>query len=133
MSEKAAPRRILVVDDNKTITDMMANYLSLKSNYDCVVSNSAKSALSLIDTREFDVIILDLSMPEYSGLDLIDYLVANERIKECKIIVFTASSITDKEIRDLIKKGVRSVVRKPIKLTELLEIIKVTSGEMPLV
>lgn len=129
MSNQNRSFKILVVDDNETIATMIQKYLKLKLNHDCMVSNSAKDALPLILGGEYEIILLDLAMPEYSGIDLINYLDANGKINQYKIIVFTAWSLTDKEENELIKKGVRSILEKPVKLDELLDVIRGVSEE----
>jgi len=62
-------------------------------------------------------------MPEFTGVDVIEHLHKNGSISKHKIILFTASSITDDEIQKLIKKGAHSCLKKPVKLEVLLKTI----------
>ncbi|MHB8546358.1 MAG: response regulator [Nitrosotalea sp.] len=114
--------KILLIDDNESITEMMLKYLTGKG-HDCTVSNDGRNGLTLIEQRKFDVILLDLAMPDFTGIDVIDNLHKSEKIKEQKIILFTASSVTDDEIQKLIKKGAHSCLKKPVKLDVLLKTI----------
>ena len=114
--------KILLIDDNETITEMMAKYLSAKG-HQCSVSNDGRTGLTLINEKKFDVILLDLAMPDFTGVDVIESLYKSGKIKEHKIILFTASSITDVEIEALIKKGAHSCLKKPVKLAVLLQVI----------
>ena len=65
--------RILVVDDNKDITEAISFYCQSEDiNYEIV--NEGKKALDIIQREKFDLILLDLAMPEFSGLDVIKWL-----------------------------------------------------------
>ena len=114
--------KILLIDDNETITEMMSKYLTAKG-HQCSVANDGRTGLTLITEKKFDVILLDLAMPDFTGVDVIEHLQKNGKIKENKIILFTASSVTDAEIDALIKKGAHSCLKKPVKLAVLLQVI----------
>jgi CheY-like chemotaxis protein len=74
-----------------------------------------------MNNQKFDTVFLDIAMPDFSGLDVIDSLLENGKINDSAIVLFTASSITDDEVNDLIKKGVHSCIRKPVRIETLLE------------
>lgn len=114
--------KILLVDDNESITEMMAKYL-IGKGHDCTVANDGRNGLTLIEQGNFDVILLDLAMPDFTGIDVIEHLYKNGKIREQKIILFTASSVTDEEIQRLMKKGAHSCLKKPVKLDVLLKTI----------
>lgn len=114
--------KILLIDDNETITEMMAKYLTAKG-HQCSVANDGRTGLALITEKKADVVLLDLAMPEFTGVDVIENLHKSGKIKDHKIILFTASSITDGEIESLIKKGAHSCLKKPVKLATLLQVI----------
>jgi len=63
---------------------------------------------------------LDLAMPEFDGYAVIKDLEENDMLKDHKIIVFTASTITQEELDDLVKRGVTSYILKPIDIDVLL-------------
>ena len=113
---------ILLIDDNESITEMMSKYLTGKG-HKCTVVNDGRNGLTLIEQKKFDVVLLDLAMPEFTGIDVIDHLYKSGKINEQKIILFTASSVTDEEIQKLIKKGAQSCLKKPVKLEVLLKTI----------
>ena len=114
--------KILLIDDNETITEMMSKYLTAKG-HQCSVANDGRSGLALINGKKFDVVLLDLAMPDFTGVDVIEDLSKSGKIKNNKIILFTASSISDGEIDALIKKGAHSCLKKPVKLAVLLQVI----------
>ncbi len=115
--------KILVVDDNVDITEMFSKYLSLKG-YECAISNSGQNALSMIKNQSFDYVILDMAMPEFGGLDVIKSLEKEDLLKNNKIIILTASSISNVDIENITKKdGVTTFLKKPVQLSELLQVM----------
>lgn len=115
--------KVLLIDDSKNTTDMVSTYLTLKG-YQCTVSNDGEKGLSLILEKKFDVILLDLAMPEFSGGDVISALEKNGKMKDKKIILFTSSAVTSTQLQALQKKGIHSVINKPVKMDELLRKIE---------
>jgi len=116
--------KILIVDDNKNITDMLSKYLKVKG-FDCVISNDGRNGFNLMKQGKYDTVFLDMSMPDFGGKDVIDALEKENLLKDQRIIIFTASSISNEEIDELIKKdGVDSCLRKPVQLSELAAVIE---------
>ena len=106
--------KILIVDDNKDITEMLSKYLDVKG-FDCVTTNDGLNGLNLIKKEKFHTVFLDMSMPDFGGEDIIDALEKENLLKGQRIIVFTASSITNEQIQELIAKdGIESCLRKPV-------------------
>ena len=115
--------KILVVDDNKKISDVLKQVLEI-DGHECAVASSGRNGLSIIRQQKFDAIFMDLAMPDFSGMDVIDSLVESGEIKEQKIIVLTASAIHDELEGDLVKKGVHMLLRKPIGIDEIRDVLK---------
>ncbi len=112
---------ILGIDDNEDILKLLDTVISSKGNDFTKVENG-KEGVKLIEEQNFDAILLDLAMPEFSGLDVIESLKKSNKLKDQKIIIFTASSATDKEITELLlNKGVSSCIRKPVDIKTLIK------------
>ena len=118
-SEEMRNLEILIVDDNEQITKMLTTFLELK-DHKCTVANDGKEGLALIKESRHDVILLDLAMPEFDGYSVIKDLEENNLLKDHKIIVFTASTITQEELDELVTRGVTSYILKPIDIDILL-------------
>jgi DNA-binding response OmpR family regulator len=119
---------ILIIDDNEQITKMLTTFLELK-NHNCTVTNEGKQGLTLIQEEKFDVVLLDLAMPEFDGYAVINALESKDMLKNSKIIVFTASTISQKELDKLVSRGVNSYILKPIDIDLLLaKIIEVATS-----
>jgi len=110
--------KILIIDDNQSITTMVSKYLVLKGN-ESTVANGGKQGLEMILQNKYDLIIMDISMPEFSGRDIVDYLEKNKILRENNIVLFTASAISADEIDDMINRGVKGALRKPVDLVEI--------------
>ena len=114
---------LLIVDDNQDITDLLSKFLTSKG-FDNVVTNDPRDGLERIKEEKFDVVLLDISMPEFSGIDIIKKLEREKILKDQKILIFSAVAFTTKETNDLLKKdGIQGCLKKPIHLNELLTAI----------
>ena len=125
--EETTSLKILIVDDNEQITKMLTTFLELKQ-HNCTIANDGKEGLELIKENNSDVVLLDLAMPEFDGYAVIDYLEDNNLLKDRKIIVFTASTITQEELDKLVDRGVKSYILKPIDIDTLLSKIIETAN-----
>jgi DNA-binding response OmpR family regulator len=110
--------KLLVVDDDKDITDMVKFYCESKG-LDCTVFNNGNDGLEVIrKNNESDLILLDLVMPEVSGLHVFESLKKENLLEARNIVIFTASTdpIVMAEIRN---SGVKGILQKPCSLDEL--------------
>ena len=81
--------KLLVVDDSKDITDVLMVYCESKG-VECTVVNAGIDGLEVIrNNSNFDLILLDLAMPEFSGLDVIQTLKNENLLERRNIVVFT--------------------------------------------
>lgn len=120
-------KRIFVVDDNKDITDLMKLMLE-SSGYSCVTANSGSEALNLMHNNTFDLVLLDMAMPEVTGIDVLDKVKGDAIDARNKIVLFTASSLTDSDIENFKKRGAFGCIRKPVTKAKLLETISKCLG-----
>ena len=63
-------------------------------------------------------------MPEFSGWDIFKKLKDKNLLPLINLVIFTASSKTANEINELLKEGVKYVLKKPFSLVEILEIVE---------
>lgn len=117
-------KKILIVDDVKDTTDLVKLILE-SSGYNCTTVNSGRESLELIRNNKFDLILLDLTMPEVTGVDVLKKLKDEGTVGDSKVVLFTASpTFTDTYIEDLKKQyGVLDRIRKPFTKRELLDVI----------
>ena len=118
--------KILHIEDNESISEPIGMFLDI-NGHEYSSETDGKKGLELIRANHYDVVLLDLSMPEFSGFDVIGGLIKDGSIKNEKIVVLTASTLTPDEMNDLREKGVHSSLGKPIlheKLLEKLQLIE---------
>jgi two-component system OmpR family response regulator len=116
--------RVLVIDDNTDITEMLKDFFETE-DIDCKVINDGREGLDEIrKVVNYDFILLDLTMPEFSGWDIFNKLKEEELLKSRNIIIFTASSKTGNEINELLKEGAKFVLRKPFSIKDVLDIVE---------
>jgi CheY-like chemotaxis protein len=116
-------KRILVVDDNKAITDLV-KIMVQSFGYGCMTANTAQECLDLIRADRFDLILLDLAMPKVTGIDLLEQMKEESSLDHNRIIIFTASAFTESRFKDLRERyGVLYCMRKPIAKAKLLEVV----------
>ena len=86
-------------DEYIHILELLKNILIATGN-EVLTADNGKDGLSLILSERFDLIILDITMPEFSGIDIVRYLNNNERLDENNILFLTAASIPDSELQE---------------------------------
>jgi CheY-like chemotaxis protein len=115
--------RILVIDDNEEITEAIHFFCESMKDIECYMINDGRQGLERIKREKFDLVMLDLAMPEFSGYDVIKPLKEDGVIESNNIVVFTASSDvkTLNKIRD---SGVKEVFKKPFSLDDIIGLIE---------
>ncbi len=111
--------KICIIDDNTSITGMFSKLLKMEG-HEVVVANGGREGLALLENDVFDATILDISMPEFSGVDIVESLNKSGRINEQKIVIITASSVSNEELDKLKDKGVKKILKKPLQLDLLV-------------
>lgn len=122
--------KILGIDDNPDINAVFGIVLS-SSGHEFTSTLSAKEGLRLIRANQYDVILLDLAMPEFSGVDLLDAIEKDGLLGKQKIIIITASSVVEKDFEGFIRRGVADCLRKPVDLDEFLQKIEEVASRPP--
>jgi len=120
--------KILGIDDNEDLLSLCEIAIS-SEGHEYTGINNGKDGVAAIKNEKFDMVLLDLSMPDFSGVDVIDELVKEGLMKKQKVVIFTASTATEKEYSPLIEKGAHSIMKKPLDVDVLLEIIHKVAPE----
>ena len=112
----------LLVDDNTEITKIMSKYFTKKGHL-CTVTNDGRNALEILISQKFNVVLLDLAMPEFSGRDVVMHLKNNGTINNHNIVCLTASSPSSEYEDELRSMGVKAILKKPIDPDVLLDFL----------
>lgn len=122
--------KLLIIDDNPDITKLVSNYMAI-NNHECHTANDGRNGLNLIENQRYDIILLDLAMPSFSGSDIIYDLAKKGKLQKQKVVIFTASSKPDSEIDELLNLGVHSCLKKPIDPDELVSYLEnIANGKL---
>lgn len=117
----ANKKQILIVEDDSFLQGLMANKLE-KSDFDTTVANNGEKALTDLKTSHFDLILLDLMLPDISGFEILESL-KSQTIK-IPVIVFSNLS-EDKDIKKAMSLGAKEyLIKSNFTLEELIEKVK---------
>lgn len=111
-------KKILIVEDDKDIREMMVMALKTE-NYICTCASDGRAAFDLIDAEKFDLLLLDIMLPEFDGYEVMSY----SKPKGIPTIFITAK----KEVEDRIKGlnlGADDYIIKPFDIMEMLARVK---------
>jgi len=120
--------KILGIDDNEDLLQVCEVVLN-SDGHEYTGIDNGKEGLELIRDKKFDVVLLDLSMPDFTGQDVMGALVKDGIMNKQKVVVFTATSPTKKETELYLEKGVHSVLKKPVEPNDLSEFIHKLESE----
>jgi|YNPMSStandDraft_1061717.scaffolds.fasta_scaffold00466_6 CheY-like chemotaxis protein len=113
-------KKVLVVDDNPVMVEIVK--MALESDYNVFSANDGLEGINLAKTEKPDVIIMDVMMPNVSGIELLRMLVSDNETKDIPVIVFTASHFDPStEMLFKVEKNVKSFLRKPTTVDVLRE------------
>ena len=102
--------KILIVEDEKSINRLIKINLS-DAGYSCLCAFDGKEAIELIDNNHFDLILLDIMLPEINGYELMEYI----RPLEIPVIFLTAKSDVKDRVKGL-KLGAEDYIVKPFEI-----------------
>lgn len=110
-------KRVLVVDDEPRILRFIAAKLGV-AGYEVITTTSGEEALSLAESEQPSIMLLDIMMTPLSGFDVLDRL---RTFSQIPVIVFTGRSIISNQA---IKMGASDYLAKPFDPDELVQKIK---------
>ncbi len=110
------PLRVLLVEDEPQIMKMMKLNLTLEG-YEVISCDNGKDALQVIDNQNFNLIILDIMLPEISGFQICEQIRLRDKI--VGIIFVSAKNSPEDRVKGL-KLGADDYITKPFNLEELL-------------
>jgi DNA-binding response OmpR family regulator len=107
--------KVLLIEDNVELADSISNFLE-KEGYLCEVSHTRNDAEDKLISFRYDTILLDITLPDGNGLDLLQ-LINQEKIDSCVLIISAKNALDDK-ITGL-EGGADDYLTKPFHLPEL--------------
>ena len=105
---------ILVVEDERAISDLIRLNL-IRAGYECTMAYDGKTAADILETRNFDLVLLDIMLPFINGYELMEYI----RPLKIPVIFITAKAALSDRIKGL-TSGAEDYIIKPFEVVELL-------------
>lgn len=110
--EPEGPARVLVVDDVELNRSMLSRRLE-RRGFEVELAEGGKEALEMIREREYDIVLLDIMMPEISGYDVLEEVRKDKTPLELPIIMATAKD-EGEDVVSAFKLGANDYITKPI-------------------
>ena len=120
-------KKILIVEDNDLNLKLFRDLLEAHG-YETIETKEGMQALNITRTVRPDLILMDIQLPEISGLDITKKLKADSEVNHIPIIAVTAFAMKDDEEK-ILRAGCQAYISKPISITSFLETIKKFLGE----
>lgn len=117
---------ILVVDDEPTIRTAIANYL-VTFNFEVLVAVDGEEAKEILANSPVDLVITDVNMPRFSGIELLSYV--KQHNPQAEVIVITGYGTIEMSV-EAMKRGAFIFLQKPIKLPDLKDQVEKALGLM---
>jgi len=111
--------RILVIDDDPVILDVISEILRT-NNHEVAVAHNGESGIKQVKTDSFDLVLTDLVMPDFGGMEVLEHV--SSMLPEIPCIILTGYG-TIKNSVEAIKKGAFNYITKPITAVELLSAV----------
>jgi two-component system cell cycle response regulator len=114
---------ILVVDDSPVNRELMRSILE-PFGYTVIAAAGVSEAIELAHERQPDLIVSDLHMPDQDGFDLIRTLKAKPQLREIKILIHSATIMSEKDSHEAIKLGALKFLMRPLDPQAVLDVIE---------
>jgi excisionase family DNA binding protein len=119
--DRSGQHSVLVVDDEESLQNLFKLFLR-KIGFSRVVVGTVKEALAALEKQKFDLIFLDLKLPDGPADDVYDR--AKQKQPDCPIIIITGYPDSDMLDRILVK-GPITVLKKPLSVDQLKETVRI--------
>lgn len=113
-------KRVLVVDDDPGIVEMLSDLLSRDGRFEVATASTGYDAGLLTAQFRPDIILLDYMLPDLNGLRVCQRIRANAEWADVRIIIISGV-VRQSEIDELLKAGAQKFMRKPFDVNELIE------------
>ena len=118
----ALPKTVLIVEDNELNMKLFHDLLEAHG-YDTLQARTGPEALALAEKHQPDLILMDIQLPEISGLQVTEQIKQNEALADIPVIAITAFAMKGDEER-IRAGGCEDYIAKPISVVAFLEKVK---------
>jgi CheY-like chemotaxis protein len=122
MTEKT----VLIVEDEEDAAELFAEMMRI-SGFRVLKTSKSTTALSIMTADKPDVVLLDIMMPEISGLDILRQMRRDPNLANIPVIVLTAKSMPS-DIKNGMEAGASTYLTKPVGFNDLKETVEQALG-----
>jgi CheY-like chemotaxis protein len=119
------PMSILLADDN-IINQKLIGHILEKLGYTHETVNNGREVLEAVNLKTYDLILMDISMPEIDGLEA-TRVIRSHQLKKQPIIVAITANVLQEDVQECIDNGMDGYIAKPIKLPEFVGLLETFS------
>jgi two-component system chemotaxis response regulator CheY len=103
---------VLVVDDSKVMRDMVTACLRANPKIVVTQASSGLEAIEKLSMRRFDAVVLDLNMPDIGGIEVVEFVRGQDKLKTLPIIIVTTRG-DDTSRASVLRAGANKYLTKP--------------------
>ncbi len=112
------PQRILVIDDEPE-NQLLIRTILRGEGYEVETRDDGVSGLAVLERERFDLVLLDVMMPDLNGLQVFERMQSNERLRCVPVIMLTALA-QRRDYEQALALGVKDYITKPFEPSELI-------------
>jgi len=116
-------KRLLVVDDSKLMRDMVAACLRPLGAVTFEFAGSGLEAIERLALAGFDLVVLDLNMPDVGGVEVIEFVRSQDRLRALPILIVTTRGDDESRAR-VLQAGASSFLAKPFAPAQILDEVR---------
>jgi two-component system chemotaxis response regulator CheY len=117
--DRAAMKRLLIVDDSKLMRDMVAACLRPLGSVSFEFAGTGLEAIERLALAAFDLVVLDLNMPDVGGVEVVEFVRAQDRLRTLPILIVTTRGDDDSKQR-VLAAGASAFLAKPFAPEQIL-------------
>jgi two-component system cell cycle response regulator DivK len=122
MQPRPLQKTVLIVEDNDLNLKLLNDLLEYHG-YNVVTTNRGTAALQLVRQHQADLVLMDIQLPDISGIEAIRLLKADEYTKRTPVIAVTAFAMPEDRTK-ILASGADAYVAKPFRITEMLQLVE---------
>ena len=116
------PKTILIVEDNELNMKLFQDLLEAHG-YNTIQTRNGKDAFEMAKSERPDLVLMDIQLPEVSGLDVTKWIKADDNIKSIPVIAVTAFAMKGDE-QKILDGGCEDYIAKPISVANFLDTVQ---------
>ena len=113
----STPKKIVIVEDEPAVADLLEEMLSIDP-YEVIKIHSSTGALSMIQAEDPDMVLLDIMMPDVSGMEVLRFLRREPGLTQIPVVIISAKTLPA-DIRAGLEAGATEYLTKPVDMEEL--------------